>query len=78
MKQKLWELNGIDYENICTECQETNEMADSDVKNNCPYYHECLPELAQEKLLNYIKSNGKTLDELEAIVNQLYVEFGIK
>jgi hypothetical protein len=33
---------------------------------------------AQLALLKYIKVNSKTLDELEAIINELYEKFGLK
>ena len=51
-----WKITEEEYKNICQECRDQDPES-SDFGEDCPYYHDCLCEFAQSKLMRLLNAN---------------------
>ncbi len=73
--KESWELTERDYLHICDTCKSDCDLKDSDINEGCEFYHECLVEVGQIKLLQFLKLHDKSLDELFDTLKNLYENF---
>jgi hypothetical protein len=75
-KNNPWELTPEELIDI--ESEWMTKYIDDCEKQVVPDLMRTVEQKSHERLLTFIKSNGKTLDDLEATVNNLYEKFGLK